>query len=119
MIKHTVLVAISILFFFAGPISALPADPALESAMHATCEMPKGGRFDVIPDSKTASIVAADILKATYGPNVFIHQLPLSVVERDGRFIINGVPPKIYVGGSPTVILCRSNGAVLYIYHSK
>ena len=106
---------------FAITISGLSAQPALESAMRATCEKPGGAIFEkgVIPNSATASAVAVQMLNAIYGAKNIASQLPLNIDERSDRYVINGIWPKHYVGGTATIILCRSNGAVLYMSHSK
>ena len=111
----------SALVLLAISTSSLVAQPASGNTMQASCGKPDGGIFEkgVIPDTKTASAVALQILNSIYGPKVIGHQLPLSVEEKADKYIINGVMPKYSIGGNATIVLCRSNGAVLYLYHSK
>jgi phosphoribosylcarboxyaminoimidazole (NCAIR) mutase len=113
--------AISSLFVLAAPMSGLAAETALQSTMRMACGKPGGARFEkgVIPDSKSAALVAVQILNAIYGAKNIANQLPLNVDEHADRYVISGVPPKNYVGGNATIVLCRSNGAVLYLSHSK
>ncbi len=70
---------ISSLFVLALPISGLAAETALQSAMQMACEKPGGARFEkgVIPDSKSAALVAVQILNAIYGAKNIANQLPL------------------------------------------
>lgn len=110
----------SVLFLGISTLN-LAAEPVSGIAMRAVCGNPDGGTFEkgVIPDRKTASAVALQILNSIYGSEVIGHQLPLSVEEKADKYIINGVMPKYSIGGNATMVLCRSNGAVLYLYHSK
>jgi len=100
--------------------SAAAADSDFQNAMRTPCEKPGGAIFDegVIPNGKSALFVATRILTDIYGPHIFKNQT-LAVELRGDRYVINGVVPKNYVGGNATMIMCRSNGKVVFLSHSK
>jgi hypothetical protein len=93
---------------------------ALRAAMQVPCEKPGGAIFDggIISNGKTALFVATRILTDIYGPDVLKHQT-LAVEARGDRYVINGVVPKNYIGGNATMIMCRSNGKVVFLTHTK
>lgn len=100
--------------------SPFDGDPRYQRAMAAACEKPEGALFPegVISSEKSALFVAARILNDIYGPDVLKHQT-LAVESRGDRYVINGVVPKNYVGGNATMIMCRSNGKVVFLTHTK
>lgn len=106
----------------AGIASAAPFDddPGYQKAMRATCEKPEGAFFPegVISSEKSALFVATRILNDIYGPQVLKNQTLVAQFHGD-RYVINGVVPKNYVGGNATMIMCRSNGKVVFLTHTK
>ena len=95
------------------------ADPG--GASQAVCGMPSGASFaaGVLPDPKTAGLVALQILNGVYGSKLISHQLPLNIVSQGDRYVINGVRQSGAIGGHATIILCKSNAAVVFLSHSK
>ena len=67
---RVVQLAIPSLFALAISMSGLAAETALQSTMQMACEKPGGARFEkgVIPDSKSAALLAVQILNAIYVP---------------------------------------------------
>ncbi len=108
----------------AGIASAASApfddDPGYQKAMRTACEKPEGALFPegVISSDKSALFVATRILNDIYGPQVLKNQTLVAQLHGD-RYVINGVVPKNYVGGNATMIMCRSNGKVVFLTHTK
>jgi len=104
-----------------APCSGVSAQSELGVSKLSKCVAPDGATFvkGVLPDTKTAGLVALQILKAIYGSKLISKQLPLKIEARPDRYIINGVRSASSIGGNATIVLCRANGAVIYLSHSK
>lgn len=116
------LIALSSIALAFNASTALARRPAQVSpASQGVCRPPQGATFreGVIPDVATASRVSLAILNAIYGQELISMQSPLNITQEKDRYVIVGVRRRGAIGGHATMTLCKSNGAVVYLSHSK
>jgi hypothetical protein len=113
--------AAAALMIFAPCDIYINTDAVPDTAMTAQCPAPQGRIFPrgVVPDAGAAGAVAVQILDAVYGEKVTATEVPLKVEAFPDRYVIHGVLPKNHIGGVATMVMCKSNGAVVYLSHSK
>lgn len=94
--------------------SASAADPRCASRVAGN--QPARG---VVPDAKTAGAVALAYLTPIYGEAMVRGEMPLQATLSDDVWMVTGTLPRGSVGGTAHMLICRRNGAVLSIIHSK
>jgi hypothetical protein len=73
----------------------------------------------LIKDSLTAIKVAEPILFSIYGKEQIEEQKPYEIYLINNHWIISGVLPEDYVGGTFLIIIDGRNGKVIRITHGK
>lgn len=112
---------LKLVFVFVLSFGSFAAQAKLDKTSLSSCDTPEGAIFKdgVLPDTKTAELVATQILTRIYGTKLISPQLPLSVMPKGDRYVINGILRSGSIGGHATIVLCKSNAAVLFLSHSK
>lgn len=73
----------------------------------------------IIKDSLTAINTAEPILFSIYGKNNIIKQKPYETYLIDNYWIITGMLPKDYMGGTFLIIINAFDGKIIKITHGK
>lgn len=75
----------------------------------------------LVPDAETAYIIADCVLKRIYGKKNINEQKPLEVSLIDSMvWCVHGILPSKYDnGGSATILIKKTDGQILSLYHTK
>ena len=73
-----------------------------------------------VPDEETALKIAESVLVSVYGDDVLLKN-PFNATFDDSRrvWVIVGSLPEGYVGGVPEIVIRKSDGKIIKIYHGK
>jgi hypothetical protein len=76
-------------------------------------------RAGVVPDAKTAIVIAEAVLLPIYGEKTIDGERPLRASLKDGVWTVEGTLPKglVMAGGTAVVRLSKDDGRVLFITH--
>ncbi|HOV28392.1 NTF2 fold immunity protein [Pseudobacteroides cellulosolvens] len=77
-------------------------------------------KFDIVKDKETAIKLAEDILLPIYG-NEINDKKPFEATydEEFKAWVVSGTLGKNFIGGVPNVIIQKSDGKVLAVWHTK
>lgn len=73
----------------------------------------------VIPDKQTAIAVAEPILFKIYGKDQILGEKPYNISLIDGYWLLSGLLPEGYKGGTFLIILSEKDGRVIKLTHGK
>lgn len=74
----------------------------------------------LVPNAKTAAIIAIAILNGIYGEQTINKEKPFNVKLYNNKvWCVSGVLPNGYHGGVAVISIRKSNGEVLNYFHSK
>ena len=99
-------------------LTFIASSPAFSSPL---CAPPMGVRAGkgIVTSLVFDYNLAITILVNIYGKALTREQIPLQIIEKDGIYYVHGVRRPGSIGGTASLKMCKSNGAVLYLSHSK
>lgn len=73
----------------------------------------------VVPDTTTAERIAEVIFVRFYGAEEIDREKPFRTSMKDGVWIVEGSLPRGMLGGVAEIHISKTDGRILYLFHSR